>query len=110
MANNFALLVALAPYLANVLFSLLVAIAWIVAFTKLKHPGPAALAFASLCGALLSAISGALWYQVTQGYHQFAQYLGIIALVHIVLVDSLMIAGAFLLAFHRPKALVSSPG
>jgi hypothetical protein len=106
MANNLTFLLAMAPYLVQVMFSLFVAIAWAVAFVKLKHPGPATLAFAALCGALLTAVSGVLWYEVTQGrQHQLAQYLGIVSLAHTVLVGSLMIAGAFLLAYHRPQAL-----
>jgi hypothetical protein len=104
---NFTLLMALAPYLLQVLFSLFITIAWSVAFVKLKHPGPATLAVAALCGALLTAGNAVLWYEVTVGrQHQLSQYLGMISLAHTVLVGSLVIAGAFLLAFHRPKALV----
>jgi hypothetical protein len=106
MNNNFAPFLILAPYLVNIMFSLFVAIAWIVAFVRLKHAGPATLALASLCGALMNVVTAAVWYQVTQGQHQLTQYMGFLGIAHIVLVDSLMIVGAFLLAFHRPKSLV----
>jgi hypothetical protein len=101
--NNNQILTTLLPYAVGAFFSLLVAIAWTVAFFKLKHVGAAVLAFASLLGSILAATGGAVWFAVLQGQRQLLQYLGVVNLTHTILVGCLMIAGAFLMAFHRPE-------
>jgi hypothetical protein len=101
--NTNLILTGLLPYAVGTFFSLLVAIAWTVAFLKLRHIGAAVLAFASLLGSTLAATSGALWFTVLQGQRQLLQYLGVVNLTHTILVGCLMIAGAFLFAFHRPE-------
>jgi hypothetical protein len=97
------ILSALAPYAVGIFFYLLVAIAWAVAFVKLKHVGALVLAFASLTGSILSAASGVMWVAVVvQGQNQLIQFFGILNLGHHALVACLMILGALLIAFHRP--------
>jgi hypothetical protein len=62
MAGNlYQILPGLFPYAVPAFFSLLVAIAWVVAFAKLKQIGALVLAFASLVGSILSMVSGLLW-------------------------------------------------
>jgi hypothetical protein len=55
MAGNLnQILLGLFPHAVPAFFSLLVAIAWVIAFAKLKHIGALVLAFASLVGSILS--------------------------------------------------------
>lgn len=104
MANHYSLiLLPLAPYLVGIFFSLLVAVAWTIAFVKLKHVGALVLALASLLGSILTASSAVIWLALVQGQRQLTPYLGIVSLGHTILVGCLTIAGAFLMAFHRPE-------
>jgi hypothetical protein len=68
--NSNQILTALLPYALGTFFSLLVAIAWTVAFFKLRHVGAAVLAFAPLLGSILAATGGAVWFAVLQGQRQ----------------------------------------
>jgi ABC-type transport system involved in cytochrome bd biosynthesis fused ATPase/permease subunit len=57
MAGNLnQILPGLIPYVVPAFFSLLVAIAWVIAFARIKHVGALALAVASLLGSILSTI------------------------------------------------------
>jgi len=68
MAGNLnQILLGLFPYAVPAFFSLLVAIAWVIAFAKLKHIGALVLAFASLVGSILSMASGLLWIFYVKG-------------------------------------------
>jgi hypothetical protein len=96
------ILPGLFPYAVPAFFSLLVAIAWVIAFAKLKQLGALVLAFASLVGSILSMVSGLLWILYVQGERQLLQYMGLVGLMHAITVACLMIIGAFLLAFYRP--------
>jgi hypothetical protein len=103
MAGNLnQILPGLIPYAIPAFFSLLVAIAWVVAFAKLKHVGALALAVASLLGSILSMLSGLIWLFYVQGERQLIQYMGPVGLMHIIAVACLMIVGALLFAFHNP--------
>jgi hypothetical protein len=103
MAGNLnQILLGLFPYAVPAFFSLLVAIAWVIAFAKLKHIGALVLAFASLVGSILSVASGLLWIFYVKGERQLIQYMGPVGFMHAIVVACLMIVGAFLLAFHRP--------
>jgi hypothetical protein len=58
MAGNLnQILPDLIPYAVPAFFSLLVAIAWVVAFAKIKHVGALTLAIASLLGSVLSMLT-----------------------------------------------------
>jgi len=103
MAGNLnQILLGLFPYAVPAFFSLLVAIAWVIAFAKLKHIGALVLAFASLVGSILSMASGLLWIFYVKGERQLIQFMGPVGFMHAIVVACLMIVGAFLLAFHRP--------
>jgi hypothetical protein len=104
MAGNLnQILPGLIPYAVPAFFSLLVAVAWVVAFAKLKHVGALTLAVASLLGSVLSMLSGLIWIFYLQGQRQLIQYIGLVGLLHTIAVACLMIVGAFLLAFHQPE-------
>jgi hypothetical protein len=111
MAGNLnQILPGLIPYAVPAFFSLLVAMAWVVAFAKLKHVGALTLAIASLLGSILSLLSGLIWIFYLQGQRQLIQYMGLVGLMHTIAVACLMIVGAFLLAFYHPaKAGIKGP-
>lgn len=98
------ILPGLFPYAVPAFFSLLVAIAWVIAFAKLKQLGALVLAFASVVGSILSMVSGLLWILYVQGERQLLQYMGLVGLMHAITVACLMIIGAFLLAFTVPES------
>jgi hypothetical protein len=102
MGSNFnQILPGLFPYAVPAFFSLLVAIAWVIAFAKLKHIGALVLAFASLLGSILSMVSGLIWVLYIQGQRQLVPYIGLVGFTHSIAVACLMMVGALLLAFHR---------
>ena len=104
MAGNLnQILPGLIPYAVPAFFSLLVAIAWVVAFARIKHVG----ALASLLGSILSMLSGLIWTFYLQGQRQLIQYMGLVGLLHTIAVACLMIVGAFLFAFHQPGKAVT---
>jgi hypothetical protein len=108
MAGNLnQILPGLIPYAGPAFFSLLVAIAWVVAFARIKHVGALALALASLLGSVLSMLSGLIWTFYLQGQRQLIQYMGLVGLLHTIAVACLMIVGAFLFAFHQPGKAVT---
>ncbi|MGA8481923.1 MAG: hypothetical protein WB696_28480 [Chthoniobacterales bacterium] len=101
--NYYQILTALAPYAISAFFSLFIAVAWAMAFAKLKQFGALVLAVASLVGLTLTAASAAIWLSAMQGQRQLIPYLGIVSIVHTIVVGCLTISGAFLMAFHRPE-------
>jgi len=104
MAGNLnQILPGLFPYAVPAFFSLLVAIAWVIAFAKLKHIGALVLAFASLLGSILSMVSGLIWIFYVQGARQLIQYMGLLGFMHTIVVACLMIVGIFLFAFTVPR-------
>jgi hypothetical protein len=83
MAGNLnQILPGLIPYAVPAFFSLLVAIAWVIAFARLKHVGALTLAVASLLGSLLGMLSGLIWSFYVQGQRQLIQYMGLVGLMH----------------------------
>jgi hypothetical protein len=102
MAGNYnQILLVLWPYAISAFFSLLVAIAWIIAFVQLKHVGTLVLASASVCRMLLVIVNAVIWVALVQGQRQLAPFAGVVSLIDSILVGCLMVSGAFLLAFHR---------
>ena len=112
MAGNFnQILLILWPYAISAFFSFLVAMAWTVAFVKLKHVGTLVLASASFCRMLLVVVNAAIWVALVQGQRQFVPFSGIISVIDSILIGCLMVSGAILLAFHHPgKGTVGATG